>query len=232
MTKHIPKIIFRRRILQWVLAPIVLITIAFGWKYPLLGFSVPVVMLAGMIIGIFNGRYLCGNLCPRGGLFDRMIAPIGRKKSIPRFLMKMPLRWPVFAALMGFMVFRISHNPSDIMHWGYVFWMICVITTSIGVVLGIFLHQRAWCAFCPMGTMQNALGGGKRQLNIDSEKCIECELCEKACPINLDIIKHKSSGYLLNRDCLKCSECIVVCPKTALAWPPKIRKKENLKKTE
>ena len=30
----------RRRIVQWVLSPLVLIVIALGWKYPLLGFSV------------------------------------------------------------------------------------------------------------------------------------------------------------------------------------------------
>jgi hypothetical protein len=56
------------------------------------------------------------------------------------------------------MVFRVSQNPGDWRHWGKTFWMMCVITTAIGVVLGILLHPRTWCAFCPMGTLQGALG--------------------------------------------------------------------------
>jgi hypothetical protein len=35
----------RRRTIQWSLVPVVVVTLALGWKYPALGFSVPVVML-------------------------------------------------------------------------------------------------------------------------------------------------------------------------------------------
>ena len=45
-------------------------------------------------------------------------------------------RWLLFAGLMGFMVFRILQNPTDIHHWGRVFWLMCVITTVVGVVFG------------------------------------------------------------------------------------------------
>ena len=209
----------RRHIIQWFLMPIVIVTIGLGWKYPLLGFSVPAVMLAGMIGGIIRGRYVCGNLCPRGSFFDRLMTCVSRKKPIPEFLISMAFRWVLFAALMGFMVFSILQNPTDIRHWGHVFWLMCVVTTGIGVVLGILIHPRSWCAFCPMGTMQNALGGGKHQLRIDSETCVECKDCEKACPFGLSIAEHKNDGNLPSRDCLKCSECIAVCPKSALSWP-------------
>lgn len=211
--------VVRRRIIQWCLMPIVLITIGLGWKYPLLGFSVPVVMLTGMVGAVIRGRYVCGNLCPRGSFLDRVIAPVSRKKDIPDSLRNMPWRWLVFAAMMGFMTFRIAQNPTDIYHWGRVFWLMCVITTSIGVVLGLAIHPRTWCSFCPMGTMQSALGGSKRQLTINSELCRECKLCEKACPINLPIVKHKDNGRLLERDCLKCPECIASCPHEVLSWP-------------
>ena len=70
----------KRRLVQWILAPVVVIVISLGWKYPFLGFSVPLVMLTGMVLGFFRGRYTCGNLCPRGGFFDRMIAPLSRNR--------------------------------------------------------------------------------------------------------------------------------------------------------
>jgi ferredoxin-type protein NapH len=130
----------------------------------------------------------------------------------------MPLRWVIFAAMMGFMVWRISQNAGDWRHWGLVFWTMCVITTAIGVVLGILLHPRMWCAFCPMGTMQNAIGGHKQPLLIDAAKCKKCHACEKACPIQLAIVPDKDGGRLTSRDCLKCPECIAVCPAKALQW--------------
>jgi ferredoxin-type protein NapH len=212
-------IVIQRRRIQWLLMPIVIITIGLGWKYPILGFSVPVVMVTGVIVGFWKGRYVCGNLCPRGSFFDRLIARISFDKKIPAALRQMPLRWTLFAAMMGFMVFRISQNPSDWRHWGKTFWMMCVITTAIGVVLGIVLHPRMWCAFCPIGTMQNALGGHKQPLLIDAALCRQCRACEKACPFQLAIVQDKDLGRLLSRDCLKCSECVAVCPTKAIRWP-------------
>ena len=41
-----------------LLSLIVAVTIAIGWKYPVVGFVVPVVMLAGVIIGSIGGRYI------------------------------------------------------------------------------------------------------------------------------------------------------------------------------
>ncbi|MFC1736815.1 4Fe-4S binding protein [Candidatus Hydrogenedentota bacterium] len=117
------------------------------------------------------------------------------------------------------MVFRVSQNPASAYHWGRVFWVMCVVTTGTGVILGILIHQRSWCAFCPMGTMQSALGGKKSLLQIDTEQCIECGKCEKVCPIDLAIIVHKESGVMTDPDCLKCPECIAACPQEALSWP-------------
>ena len=70
-----------------------------------------------------------------------------------------------------------------------------------------------------MGTMQNALGGHKHLLLIDAAKCKQCRLCEKVCPIQLAIVQDKDNGRLTSRDCLKCPECIAVCPTKALSWP-------------
>jgi ferredoxin-type protein NapH len=206
----VPKnlLVLRRRTIQWLLAPIVIVTIAFGWEYPILGFTVPVVMLMGMAGGLIRGRYVCGNLCPRGSFFDRLISIISLRRNIPSGFRAMPLRWIIFGLLMGFMVFRIAQNPSSWQHWGRVFWSMCVITTWIGIVLGILFHPRCWCALCPMGTMQNAFGGGRDPLMIDAGKCRMCRSCEKACPFGLEIVKDKAAGRLATRDCLKCPECI------------------------
>lgn len=207
-----------RNLRQWMLAPIVLITIALGWKYTWLGFAVPGSMLMGVAGGFVRGRYICGNLCPRGSFFDRMIAPLAAKREIPAMLRSLPLRWGTFVLLMGFMAWRLAANPTDLNHWGHVFWSMCTITTLVGVVLALTFHPRSWCAVCPVGTLSNAIGGDRYQLIIDSD-CRECGICEKSCTFDLSIVRHKGAGALQERDCLKCSVCAMNCPRGSLKWP-------------
>lgn len=208
----------KRKTIQWTLLLLVIMTIAMGWKYPVLGYSVPLVMLAGITGSFVKGRYVCGNLCPRGSFLDRIIAPLSRQKDIPQFLRGMTFRLIMMAALMGFMFYRGFQNPTSFDHWGIVFWSMCVITTGVAVMLGLFIHQRGWCSFCPMGTMQNLIGGGKSLLQINASSCKGCKLCERSCTMGLRIVASKAQGYLASRDCLKCSECIDACPKNALSW--------------
>jgi polyferredoxin len=207
-----------RRLRQWLLAPIVVVTIAFGWRHPWLGFTVPTAMLLGVIGGLRRGRYVCGNLCPRGSFFDRLIAPLAARRGIPLRLRSMPLRWGVFTLLMGFMVWRLATDPADPGHWGFVFWSMCAITTIAGVVLALIFHPRSWCAVCPVGTMSNVFGGGKYQLSIDPS-CRECGKCEQRCTFDLSIVRHKGAGVVTERDCLQCSACAESCPIGALKWP-------------
>ena len=108
-------------ITQWGLAQVVIITMAFGWNYPLLGFTVPAIMLVGMIGGTMKGRYVCGSFCPRGGLFDQILSKVSWDRPIPHFFRTMKFRWPVFALLMGCILYRISLNSYDIKHLGRAF---------------------------------------------------------------------------------------------------------------
>jgi len=204
-----------RRTLQSFLWLVVAITIVGGFWSPLLGFTVPMVMVAGLVGGAFRGRYVCGWLCPRGAFFDRVMTPLSPSRRIPEWLRSPALRWPVFGALMGFMLFQIMQDPGNLYHWGTVFWRICLITTALGVALAVTVHPRSWCSFCPMGTMQEAVGGRKAPLHL-AEGCKGCRSCERACPMNLSIIEDRRPGPLSVRDCLKCPECQVACPQKLL----------------
>ncbi len=212
------KNIYRHRIRQWFLLSIVIVTIGLGWRYPLFGFSVPIVMTAGIIGGMVNGRFVCGNLCPRGSFFDRIISLVSKNKPLPKILFAIPLRVILLLGLFGFMFYRIGLDPRNVYHWGRTFWLMCVVTTTIGIIAGLIIRPRTWCAICPMGTIQRLLGAGKRPLHIDSEKCIDCGTCHNVCPMNIEITAHKKNGHLKEGDCIKCPECISSCPREALMW--------------
>jgi polyferredoxin len=92
-------------------------------------------------------------------------------------------------------------------------------TTAAGVGLGIAFQQRTWCYICPIGTMSNWVGKNRRPLTLAPEKCLECHLCARACPMQLAPVALKDHEYMPNQgDCLKCSLCVSNCPTAALTF--------------
>lgn len=206
------------RTYRWFLAAFMMLVIVVGWRYPLLGFSVPLAMLTGMAGGLFRGRYVCGNICPRGSFYDTFFRYVGGNRPVPPLFQSSRFRWSVMAVLMGFMVWRLSQNPGDWRHWGTVFWSMCLITTAIGIPLGLLYRSRSWCTFCPVGTTAAAVGGGRYQLQI-ADDCRQCSRCESQCPMGFSIAEYRSTGVLPHHDCIKCSSCVTACPREALKWP-------------
>jgi ferredoxin-type protein NapH len=184
-----------------------------GIFYPKLGYFLLIVFATLIIIAPFRGRWFCGNLCPRGSFVDFWLGPLSRKLPIPPILRSMWIRVPIFILLMGFMAFRIVQTKGVVDKVGMVFVTICLLTTAVAILFGIIIAPRAWCSFCPMGTMQRAVGGNRYQLKVDKERCIDCGKCQKVCPMQLPV------NEILNEpDCIKCARCVEVCPKSALSF--------------
>jgi polyferredoxin len=214
----LPVLLPSKPLYRWLLALFMIIVISAGWKYPLLGFAVPAAMLIGMGGGPLRGRYACGNICPRGSFYDTVFSHIGGNHPVPGLLLSPLFRWSVMAVLMSFMTWRIAQNPGDWRHWGTVFWSMCLITTAIGIPLGMMYRSRSWCSFCPVGTTAAALGGHKYQLQI-ADDCRQCGSCEVQCPMGFSIAEHRADGSLPHHDCIKCSSCVTACKREALSWP-------------
>lgn len=206
---------------KWALGLIMITVLALGWRFPLLGFVVPVAMTAGVMGGLFRGRWVCGNICPRGSFLDTWFGLVAAKKDIPALLKKKAFRWTALVTLMSFMVYRLAQNPGDINHWGLVFWQMCFITTLVAVTLGLRYSTRSWCSFCPVGTMAAGIGGRKYPLQVASS-CKACGLCEESCPMQLEVARYRHTGTHGESDCIKCSSCIQTCPRDGvLSWPEK-----------
>lgn len=203
---------------RWFLAAFMVAVILFAWRYPLLGFAVPLAMVTGMAGGLLRGRYVCGNICPRGSFYDTLFSYVGGSRPFPALFQSPIFRWGVMLLLMGFMTWRLAQNPDDWRHWGTVFWGMCLITTAVGIPLGMAYRSRSWCSFCPVGTMAATVGGNRYRLEI-AHDCRQCGACEKQCPMGFSIAEHRDAGALPHRDCIKCSSCVEACPQDALGWP-------------
>ncbi len=204
---------------KWLLGLVMVTVLTLGWRFPILGFIVPVAMIAGISGGVFRGRWVCGNMCPRGSFLDSWFSLVASNKPMPAVLQNSRLRWTVVVVLMSFMVYRLAQHPEQWQHWGRVFWQMCLLTSLTAVALGLRYSARSWCSVCPVGTMAGSLGGAKYQLQV-AASCKDCSLCEQACPMQLKIAVYRHGGVQQEQDCIKCSACQRACPRgDVLSWP-------------
>ncbi|KMQ52360.1 4Fe-4S ferredoxin [Chitinispirillum alkaliphilum] len=146
-----------KRARKIALTGIFLIIALFGWKYPLLGLGVGVVMLLGVSISPFKGRWVCGNVCPRGAFLDTGMSRVTLRNKLPRLFRSKLFKWSVVAVLMGLMIFRSINTVESLPSLGRVLWGMCFATSIVAIYLGVKYNHRAWCSICPMGTIQENL---------------------------------------------------------------------------
>jgi len=199
---------------QIIIGIIFLVFLVSGWVYPLIGFFIPACMVLGLGIGAFKGRKWCDWYCPRGSFYDSLLKKLSPNREIPQYFKKIPVRVIIFSFLLIIMTLQIIRHWPDPYEIGKFFMALLTTTTIIGIILGFIFHQRTWCYICPVGTLSNLIGRDKSSLKLNSDKCVNCELCAKACPIQLKPYDKEKTPD--NYDCLKCNSCIDACPKKAL----------------
>ena len=57
-----------------------------------------------------------------------------------------------------------------------------------------------------------------KKISIDKDKCVNCKLCEKNCPVKCIKITDKAN---FNKDCILCQRCMSSCPKGAFVYKDK-----------
>ncbi|HOX08235.1 MAG TPA: 4Fe-4S binding protein [Planctomycetota bacterium] len=72
------------------------------------------------------------------------------------------------------------------------------------------LVSRAFCrTFCPLGAIYGLCSRlALVRIKTDLRECVECRLCDKACPVDLDVRKEAGGP-----ECIACGDCIRACPK-------------------
>lgn len=210
----------KRKAKQYGMSLVFIIIVSLGWQYPLLGYFIPLCMILGLALGLRRGRKWCDWYCPRGSFYDSAVAAISAKKNIPPLAKNLYFRFGVLVALMSLMAVNIIFRWPDFNRVGLFLIILLTATTSLGVILALIFHQRTWCTVCPIGTIINVIGKNKYPLKINSELCVECKLCAKACPVQIKPYLYKDRGIRVVRDgdCLKCGSCVAVCPRKALSF--------------
>jgi polyferredoxin len=82
----------------------------------------------------------------------------------------------------------------------------------VGVlVISSMLVQNAWCRFlCPYGALLGIASWlSPTRIRRDTEACIDCGKCTKACPSALRVDQLVT---IKSAECTGCLECVAVCP--------------------
>lgn len=190
-----------------------------------------VLLVLTIIIAILFRRSFCGLLCPFGAL-QEVFARFGKKVFKKRFIVPLkidrPLRYLKYAVLL----LTVG------MAWYYgTLWMapydpysayshITTISGSIEedplalagfillaiTILGSFLYDRFFCKYlCPVGAFYGIIGKiSPTKIERNEKLCINCNLCNKACPVNINVAK---ASKVTDMECINCNECVLACPR-------------------
>ena len=117
----------------------------------------------------------------------------------------------------------INPNGNDQVIW-------FIIGSSLYYIIGLFFmyslkDRRAFCKyFCPASLVQKILGRfSLLKITGDINKCIDCKLCEKKCPMDINITEYiRNNKRVLSTECILCNECVLNCPKNVLRWSIKV----------
>lgn len=202
--------------LYWILFAYLII----GYFFPVVGLLALICMIAPVAFAVRRGRWWCGNACPRGNMYDRLLARYSPHRPIPAFVRSTGFR--IFMVMFIFTMFGVQMYFAwgDWNAMGRVFWTIILMTTIVGVVLSFIYAPRTWCSFCPMGTLSRWVSPRRgnlperyRRIFVKSSCQMKCKSCARVCPMQLTPYDSRGdeAGFL-DRDCIKCGRCAVACP--------------------
>ncbi|MDF2596907.1 MAG: 4Fe-4S ferredoxin iron-sulfur binding protein [Clostridia bacterium] len=169
-------------------------------------------IILGILIatGFILGRAFCGKVCPIGFLQD-LIYKIPFPVKIKKLKGDKYLRYIKYIVLLLFIVLMALGLNSREITQPPVIAVVIILTVA---VFAFIIMRRPFCKYlCHFGAV---LGAGNktaiRKYKIDTEKCIKCGVCVKAC--KMDIVPYDPPNQM---ECIHCDRCENSCPCKAIS---------------
>ncbi|NTW05439.1 MAG: 4Fe-4S binding protein [Peptococcaceae bacterium] len=181
------------------------------------------------VIAIIFKRSFCGLLCPFGAI-QEFFAGLGRKVFKRKFIIPLsvdrPLRYLKYIVLLVTVAYAwktaglwmAPYDPWSA--YGHLSEGLASVweESSIGLILlivtlvGSLLYDRFFCKYlCPAGAFYGIVGRiSPFRVVRDESKCINCRLCSRECPVNIDVQQLKE---VKSPECIDCQICVLACPK-------------------
>ncbi|MBW9150723.1 4Fe-4S binding protein [Clostridium estertheticum] len=205
-------------------------SLVFGGTFLQKIFSGTMILLGiTLVLAVIFRRGFCGLICPFGAL-QEFFGIIGKKIFHKRFIMPIaidkPLRYLKYIVLVVTIYFAwktagLWMDPYD--PWaayghlsaGYesltTEYLVGTIVLVI-ILVGSLLYDRFFCKYlCPMGAVYGIVSKiSPSKIVRDKDICINCNLCSKSCPMNIDVAE---VDKVISTECISCQVCVLTCPK-------------------
>ena len=187
--------------------------------------------LALLVSTVVAGAGFCGWICPFGTLQDGLTWLRTRLK-LPEVRVPQRMdRWLRFGrylvlALILYMTISTTrlwfadYDPyRTLFGLGWLFefnlaehWPAYAIT--IAILVGSFFIPRFWCKYaCPLGGVLSLFNHvSLLRIHRTESACKSCSLCNRPCPMGIDVA---AANPFVSADCINCLECVETCPRHA-----------------
>ncbi len=190
-------------------------------------------LLLGIVSTLILGRWFCGWGCHIIALQDLCTWLLKKLHFRPKpFRSRLLMFVPLAAALYMFVwpsalrLFEDRPAPAVVYHlFTYDFWqtfpgpLMSIITLIVaGFLIVVLLGNKGYCYYaCPYGGffgLADKLAVGRIRV---TDACSQCGHCTATCTSNVRVHEEvKRFGMVVDPGCMKCTDCISVCPKDAL----------------
>lgn len=255
---HNPELYFFTMPLPWTTTPLQLLNPNSSFylsRFPVWGLTgitaalvFYVCISALVILGtlLFGRRWQCSTLCLFNGFAAEVFAPafplVGKSKKMKSNALKVfsALRWLFLAIALFFTFYWISflfgmsrvgdiQVISRVENYKY-------LSTELLMAMFFWIAflGRGYCYYCPLGTVLSLLGKlAGQEIVTNNTKCIQCNQCNSACPMSIDIKTKAQDGKpVTSLRCVGCGHCVDACPSRALSYNTKflnmIYRKESI----
>lgn len=199
---------------------------AYGMFLQKIAWGSLVMLAATIIIAIVFRRAFCGYICPLGGIqefFGWLGNKVFKKKLVIPPKIDKWLRYLKYVVLVlvlyltyttGQLIIRpydpwatLHHITSDELFTGYFWGMVVLVVT----IVGSFLYRRFFCKYlCPMGAFLAIISKiGITKIKRDADVCTNCKICDKECPVNIEV---STKDKVTSAECISCNKCVIACP--------------------
>ena len=163
------------------------------------------------------GSYHCGWICPFGTIQEYMSKIrkkfIRKTYNVPEKIDKIlsPIRYiPLFISVILITDVLNARKIMFSLLRGKQIAIISLVVLVIFLIFSLFI-DRPFCRwFCVDGARYGLLSFGRiLTIKRDNEKCVNCQKCDKSCPMEIKVSQHNE---ILNPKCINCLSCIAECP--------------------
>ena len=170
------------------------------------------------------GVLFCGWLCPMGTL-QEWAFKLGRMLKLPQLRVPYSIqrylqlsRYILYFLATLSVTFAILHGTRTLgsLMKGKEIALASLVVFIIFMITSMFIN-RPFCNYICTGGARRGLWSVIRIIGIrrDTSRCINCKLCSKACPMNIDVA---NTDFVRHPNCIGCMSCISACPKGCISY--------------